>query len=175
MYVHPYCPKCFFFLFKSILPMQDFLFIKEKKGWFWNNYSEIITAVTLQLSPKCLQILMTTKIYINNHTVLPATKLCTSSFLQWQTKKATKCWVSWEKEPSPSCRVLVQHYRNPGWDQVLTAMSSSGLSSGRTVQKVKRMELPLFRRGRKKNLGLFGEEELGGGYSWVLQNDEGTG
>ena len=49
-------------------------------------------------------------------------------------------------------------------------MSSSALSSGRAVQMVKWMELPLFKRGKKMSGTVwFGEEELGGGYSRVLQ------
>jgi len=45
-------------------------------------------------------------------------------------------------------------------------VSSSGLSSGRAVQMVKGMELPLFKRGKKLSWSVwFGEGELEGGYS----------
>lgn len=54
-------------------------------------------------------------------------------------------------------------------------MSSSGLRSWRAVQTVKWMELLLFQRGKEMSGTVwFGDEKLGGGYCWDLQNDEGT-
>lgn len=102
---------------------------------------------------------MTTKIYINNHTVLPATKLCTSSFFPVADKKGNKMLGIMRERTKPITQgiasALQKSWMGPGldcheqfWSQLRKDSSKGQVNGATTIQE----------RQKKISLGLFGLE-----------------